>query len=37
VQIAAAAHEHPSWAKPVEAFFRRSASGWGLVGLERQP
>ena len=35
VQIAAAAPEHPSWAVPVEAFFRRSADGWTLVGLER--
>jgi hypothetical protein len=37
VQVAAASHEHPSWAVPVEAFFRRSASGWTLIGLERLP
>ena len=37
VQVAAAAPEHPSWAVPVEAFFRRSANGWTLVGLERLP
>jgi hypothetical protein len=35
VQIAAAAPGHSSWAVPVEAFFRRSANGWTLVGFER--
>ena len=37
VQISAATPEHPSWAVPVEAFFRRSATGWALVGVDRLP
>jgi hypothetical protein len=28
---------HPTWRRPVRVFFRRSASGWTLVGLERLP
>ena len=35
VEIAAAAPGHPSWVLPVEAFFRRGANGWTLVGFER--
>jgi hypothetical protein len=35
VEIAAAAPGHPAWVVPVEAFFRRSANGWTLVGFER--
>jgi hypothetical protein len=26
---------HPEWARPVDAYFRKSASGWSLVGLDR--
>ena len=26
-----------AWAVPVQAYFRRSAGGWQLVGLDRQP
>ena len=37
VQIAAAGNEHPAWAVPVDAFFRRGADGWTLIGLERLP
>ena len=37
VQIAAATPDHPSWAVPVDAFFRLGASGWTLVGLDRLP
>ena len=37
VQISAATPDHPSWAVPVDAFFRRGASGWTLVGLDRLP
>ena len=37
VQISAGTPEHPSWAVPVEAFFRRSADGWTLVGVDRLP
>ena len=37
VQVAADDPGHPSWATPVDAYFRRSATGWALVGLERMP
>ena len=35
VRIAAIAPDHPGWAVPVEAYFRRSPRGWTLVGLDR--
>jgi len=38
VQIAADDPRHPSWASPVDAYFRRAADGvWRLVGFERLP
>jgi hypothetical protein len=37
VAIAAADQAHPSWHEPVRTYFRRTASGWTLVGLERLP
>ena len=37
VNVAAESPEHAAWRKPVQAYFRRTASGWQLVGLERQP
>jgi hypothetical protein len=37
VDISAESVSHPSWQKPVRAFFRRAATGWTLVGLERLP
>jgi hypothetical protein len=37
VQIAAVDPAHPSWATPVDAYFRRGGGGWALVGLERMP
>jgi hypothetical protein len=37
VDISADSDEHPTWRQPVRAFFRRSAAGWTLVGLERLP
>jgi hypothetical protein len=36
VALSATSAEHPAWTKPVEAYFRRQADGWKLVGLERQ-
>jgi hypothetical protein len=35
VQIAAWEPDIPSWAVPVDAYFRRDSSGWVLVGIER--
>ena len=35
VQITAADPAHTSWATPADVYFRRAASGWTLVGLER--
>ncbi len=37
VQIAATDPAHALWAAPVDAYFRRGASGWTLVGVERIP
>jgi hypothetical protein len=37
VRIAASAPDHPAWATPVDAYFRRSQGGWKLVGVERLP
>lgn len=37
VEISAEHDEHPSWNRPVDAYFRRDASGWTLVGLFRLP
>jgi hypothetical protein len=37
IDIAAESASHPAWRQPVRVFFRRTASGWKLVGLERLP
>jgi len=37
VDITAEAVDHPAWKRPVRTFFRKSATGWKLVGLERLP
>jgi hypothetical protein len=37
VAIKAVDPPHASWAVPVQAFFRREAGGWKLVGFERMP
>ena len=38
VQIAADDPRHPSWATPVDAYFRRGPdAAWSLVGFERAP
>jgi hypothetical protein len=35
VQIAGTDPAHAAWATPVDGYFRRSGTGWSLVGLER--
>jgi hypothetical protein len=37
IEVDITAHDasHASWAQPIRAFFRRTADGWKLVGLER--
>ena len=35
VQVSAIDPPHPSWATPVDVYFRRQPGGWKLVGLER--
>jgi hypothetical protein len=37
VDISVQSTAHPSWQQPVRTHFRRTASGWVLVGLERMP
>jgi hypothetical protein len=37
VELSATSAEHPSWAQPAHAYFRRQAEGWTLVGFERLP
>ena len=37
VQIVGTDPAHAPWAAPVDVYFRRGASGWALVGVERLP
>jgi hypothetical protein len=37
VDIKATGGAHPSWAVPVRAYFKRTGTGWTLVGFERLP
>src|SRR5262245_56168705 len=37
VDIAVDSAGHPTWIRPVRAYFQREGSGWKLVGLERMP
>jgi hypothetical protein len=37
VDISAESAANASWREPVHVYFRRAASGWTLVGLERMP
>ncbi len=37
VAVSALDPARPTWAKPVDVYFRRLDSGWKLVGLERMP
>ncbi len=35
VALSAQSTNHPSWAKPIDVYFKRLDTGWKLVGLER--
>ena len=35
VDISADSQAHPAWQRPIRTYFRRSADGWTLVGLDR--
>jgi hypothetical protein len=35
--VAVESEGHPTWRRPVRVYFRRGASAWALVGLERLP
>jgi len=37
VEVNATNPPHPAWKEPVQVYFRRTADGWKLVGLERLP
>lgn len=37
VEIEAVDQAHPAWARPVQAYFKRTADGWKLVGVQRFP
>ena len=37
VALSAQSTSHPSWAQPIDVYFRRVGTGWKLVGLERMP
>ena len=37
VNISAESQQHPGWRQPIRTHFRRDATGWKLVGLERMP
>ena len=37
VDVAATGAAYAAWAKPVHLYFRRTAQGWKLVGLDRMP
>jgi hypothetical protein len=37
VRVAGTDPAHAPWAAPVDAYFRRGANGWTLVGVERMP
>jgi hypothetical protein len=37
IDVSAVDPPHPSWAVPVHLYFKRTADGWKLVGLERLP
>ena len=37
VELSAAGGGHPSWERPVRAYFQRLESNWRLVGFERMP
>jgi hypothetical protein len=34
IRVSAADEAHPDW-RPIDVYFRRTASNWQLVGIER--
>ena len=37
VALSAVSPSYPAWAQPIDVHFRRTGTGWKLVGLERMP
>jgi hypothetical protein len=37
VDISANSAAHPTWSRPIRTHFRRTGTGWTLVGLDRMP
>jgi hypothetical protein len=37
VALSATSGAHAAWAQPIDVYFRRTANGWKLVGLDRLP
>jgi hypothetical protein len=37
VALSAQSTSHPSWAQPIDVYFKRVGTAWKLVGLERMP
>jgi len=37
IDIACTSTAHPTWQQPIRTYFRKTADGWKLVGLERLP
>jgi len=37
IDIACTSAAHPTWQQPIRTYFRKTADGWKLVGLERLP
>ena len=37
VDISTDLQAYPTWKEPIKTYFRRTAQGWTLVGLERLP
>ncbi len=37
VELSATSEQHSAWASPVDVYFKRTDSGWQMVGFERMP